>query len=123
LAVRRLGLSFMNWRGGIIQSSSRCESALASANFLGDVLSRLTPTATKMKRLLKPALPLAIVSVCLFEYILHDQSEAFRELQATLPYIQSVLLECIAIWCGILLFLTFIWRDLPLVGLLLLTPA
>jgi len=110
----------MNWRGGIIQSSSRCESALASANISGGVLSRLTPAATKMKGLLKPVLTLAIVSVCLFGYVLHYESGICREFQAALLSVQWMLLVCMAVWCGAFLFLTFSRRDLPLIGLLLI---
>ncbi len=69
-------------------------------------------------RLLKLALSLAIVFVCLFGYVLHSQSRIFYELQAALLSVQWMLLVCLAVWCGTFLFLTFTLNDLPLIGLL-----
>jgi len=66
------------------------------------------------------ALLLAIVSVCLFGYILHCQSGIFREFEAVLLSLQWMLLVCLAVWCGTFFFLTFGLNDLPLIGLLLI---
>jgi hypothetical protein len=74
----------------------------------------------KMKRLLKPALLLAIVSLCLFGYVLHYQSGIFREFEVAFLSLQWMLLVCMAVWCGSFIFLTFSLNDLPLIGLLLI---
>ena len=71
-------------------------------------------------RLLKVALPLAIVAGCLFGNVLHHQSGIFREFQAALLSVQWMLLACLAIWCSTFIFLTFSLKDLPLIGLLLI---
>jgi hypothetical protein len=110
----------MNQRGGIIQRSSRRESALASHEFLRDVSRRLKPAATKMKRLLQPTLPLAIVSVCLFGYVLNTHSGIFREYQEALLQEQWILLVCLAVWFGTFILLAFGLNDLSLIGLLLI---
>ncbi len=90
----------MNWRGGIIQNGSGA--------------------ATKMKGLIKLALLLAIVSSCLFGYVLNSNSGVFREFQAALLSLQWMLLACLSIWCGTFIFLTFRWEDWPLLVLLLI---
>ncbi len=74
-------------------------------------------------RLIKIALPLVIVIVCLFEYVLHSQSGIFREFQAALLSADWMLLACLAVWCGTFVFLTFRMKDLPLIGLLLIAIA
>jgi O-antigen ligase len=74
----------------------------------------------KFFRLIKIILPLAIVTVCLFGYVLHSQSGIFREFQAALLSVEWMLLACLAIWCLCFIFLTFSLKDLPLVGLLLI---
>jgi hypothetical protein len=74
-------------------------------------------------RLIKIALPLAIVSVCLSVYVLNSQSGIIREFQAALLSLQWMLLVCLAVWCGTFLFLTFNLKDLPLIGLLLIAIA
>jgi len=74
-------------------------------------------------RLIKIALPLAIMSICLFGYVLHSQSEIFREFEAALQSVEWMLLACITIWCGGFIFLTFSRNDLPLIGLLLIAIA
>ena len=74
-----------------------------------------------MTRLLtKPSLFLAIAAYCLFAFVLRCQSETFRELTATFPSLQWMLLTCLSVWYGTFLFLTFSLRDLALTGLLLL---
>jgi hypothetical protein len=60
------------------------------------------------------------VSLCLWGYVLLFQSNHIREFYAALLSVQWILLVCIAVWCCTFLFLTFIWHDWPLVGLLLL---
>ncbi|CAM6004942.1 unnamed protein product [Sphagnum balticum] len=72
---------------------------------------------------IKVALPLAIVSVCLFGCVLDYQSDVFRELHAALLLVQWMLLVCLAVWCSSFIFLTFGRRDLPLIGLLLIAIA
>jgi hypothetical protein len=76
------------------------------------------PSATKMKGLIKSALLLAIISICLFGVVLNSQSSIFREFQAALLSVQWMLLVCIAIWCGSFIFLAFSLKDLPLISLL-----
>ncbi len=71
-------------------------------------------------RLIKIVLPLAIVSICLFGYVLHYQSEIFREFQAALLSVEWMLLACLAVWCGTFIFLTFNLKDILLIGLLLI---
>ena len=71
-------------------------------------------------RRVKIASPLAIVSVCLLGYVLRSQSGIFREFQAVLLSLQWVLLVCLAVWCGIFIFLTFNRKDWPLIGLLVI---
>jgi hypothetical protein len=66
---------------------------------------------------------LAILSVCLFGYVLHYESGIFREFQAALLSAQWMLLVCIAVWCNSFIFLTFSRSDLPLIGLLLIAIA
>jgi len=77
----------------------------------------------KFFRLIKIAMPLAIVSMCLFGYVLNSHSGIFREFQAALLSVQWALLACLAVWCGSFLFMTFSRRDLPLIGLLVIAIA
>jgi hypothetical protein len=74
-------------------------------------------------QLKKVALPLAVVSVCLFGYFLNSQSEIFLEFQAALLLVEWMLLVCLAIWCGTFIFLSFCQKDIPLIGLLLIAIA
>ena len=113
----------MNWRNGIIQSGSRCESALDSTPFSKTLLEPAHADCFKMKGLIKPALLLAIVSVCLFGYVLNFQSGIFHEFQAALLSVSWMLLACIAVWCVCFIFLTFSLKDLPLIGLLFIAIA
>ena len=71
-------------------------------------------------RLIKIILPLVILSVCLFRYVLHYQSGIFREFQAAFLSVEWMLLACIAVWCGSFIFLSFSKNDLSLIGLLLI---
>ena len=66
------------------------------------------------------ALLFAIVSICLFGYVLHSHSGIFREFEAALLSVEWMLLVCLAVWCGTFLLLTFSLKDLPLIGLLLI---
>jgi hypothetical protein len=77
----------------------------------------------KFFRFSKIALPLAIVAVCLFGYVLRSHSGIFREFQAALLSVEWMLLACLVVWCGTFIFLTFIWADWPLIGLLLIGIA
>jgi hypothetical protein len=72
---------------------------------------------------IKVVLPLVIAGVCLFEFMLHRQASAFREFEAALLSLQWMLLDCLAIWCGTFLFLTFRLDDLPIIGLLLIATV
>jgi len=76
----------------------------------------LTRTATV-------ALLLAIVSVCLFGYILNFQNEIIHEFQVALLQVQWMLLLCLVVWFGTFVFLIFSLKDLPLIGLLLIAIA
>ena len=69
-------------------------------------------------RLKKTALLLAIVSFCLFGYVLNSKSEMFCEFQAALLLVEWMLLVCLAVWCGTFVFLTFSRKDLPLIAML-----
>jgi O-antigen ligase len=69
------------------------------------------------------ALPLAIVVLCLFGQVLSSHYNVFREYQATLLSADWVLLASMAVWCGTFIFLTFNWKDWPLIGLLAIALA
>ncbi len=77
----------------------------------------------KFFRLINVTLPLVIVFICFFGYVLYYENGIFRELQAALLSVQWILLVCIAVWCGSFIFLTFSLNDLPLIGLLLIAIA
>src|SRR5665213_1188276 len=77
----------------------------------------------RFSRLIKIALPLAIVGLCCYGDVLNAQSIFFREFQAALLSLQWMLLACLSSWSGMLIFLTFSRNDLPLVGLLLIAIA
>jgi O-antigen ligase len=113
----------MNWRGGIIQIGGQRESALVSMNLY---LSRLKTGVLRTGRffqLIQVALPLAIVVVCLFGYMLDRYCGIFRDLESVLPSVQWMLLVCLAAWCGTFLFLTFNLNDLLLIALLVIAVA
>jgi len=76
-----------------------------------------------MEKLIKLALLLAILSLSLFDYVLHWQNGVFRAFEAALLSVEWMLLTCIAFWCGSFIFLTFSRNDLPLIGLLLIAIA
>lgn len=69
------------------------------------------------------ALLLVTVGLCLFEFVLQRQSDSFREFETALLSLQWIMLVCLAVWCGTLLFLTFSLNDLPLIILLLIAMA
>jgi O-antigen ligase len=69
---------------------------------------------------IRVALLLALVALCLFEFVLHWRSSIFCEFEAPLLQAQWMLLICLVIWCSNFLFLTFSVIDLPLIGLLLI---
>jgi hypothetical protein len=69
------------------------------------------------------ALLLVLAAFSLFEFMLHWQSETFREDAALVLSLQGMLLACLALWCGTFLLLTFGLNDLPLIGLLLIVIA
>src|SRR5260221_4187657 len=60
-----------------------------------------------------------VVAVCLFEYVLHRQSNGFRELEESLLPAQWMLLACFFFWGGIFLFLTSSLNDFLVIGLIL----
>jgi len=75
-------------------------------------------------RLLKLALPLAMVAAALFGYVLASQSGVIREFQAALSLsVEWLLLVCLSVWCATFIFLTFRRKDLPLTGLLVYAVA
>jgi hypothetical protein len=76
-----------------------------------------------MKDFITSLLLLAIVAICLFEYVLNRQCAIFREFEATFLSFQWMLLVCLTIWCGFFVFLTFSVNDLPLIGMLLIAIA
>jgi O-antigen ligase len=113
----------MNWRDGIIQRSSQREEALASMKLnLSRLTSGLLQNAMFLP-LIKVAFLLTIVFPCLFVFMLHRQSDAFREFEVALLSLHWMLLFCLAVWCGSFIFLTFSLKDLPLIGLLLIALA
>ena len=65
----------------------------------------------------------AIVSVCLFGYVLNFHNGIFHEFQAALIQVQWMLQVCLAVWFGTFVFLTFSLQDLPLIALLLIATA
>ena len=71
----------------------------------------------------KVTLVLAMVAFCFFQFMLHRQSDIFREMEAALLQTQWMLVVCLAVWCGTFLFLTFSLNDLCLIGLLLVAIA
>jgi O-Antigen ligase len=75
----------------------------------------------KIKRLVKLTSLLVIVVLCIFEFIFNNQSGVFREFEAALLSLRWMLLVCLGVWCGTIIFLTFSLNDLPLIGLLLVT--
>jgi len=62
-------------------------------------------------------LSVAIAALCLFGQALSSHYYVFRELIATLTEEQWMLLACLSLWCGTLIFLMFSLEDLPLIGL------
>jgi hypothetical protein len=62
---------------------------------------------------------LAIVSLAIFEFMLHRQSNVFREFETVLLSLQWMLLIYLPILCGTFLILTFSLNDVPLIGLLI----
>jgi hypothetical protein len=77
----------------------------------------------KWRGSVKVASLLAIVGFFLFEFLLHWQSDVFREFEIVLLSVQWMLLACIAVWCGTFIFLTFSLKDLPLIGLLIIATT
>jgi hypothetical protein len=69
---------------------------------------------------IRVALALAIVAFSLFEFLLQRQSCVISEYVSVFLSLQWILLVCLAVWCGVFLFLTFSLNDLPLIGLLLI---
>lgn len=63
---------------------------------------------------------LAIVAVCLVEFMLLRQSGMFRDLETRLFQVSWALLGCLVVWFSTLLCPAFGLRDLPLIGLLLI---
>jgi hypothetical protein len=74
----------------------------------------------KTFRLIKIALPLVIVVLCLFGQTLNRYCGIFREFQAALLSADWMLLGCLTIWCGTFIFLTFSRKDWSLITLLLI---
>jgi hypothetical protein len=67
---------------------------------------------------IKVLLLVAILSLCLFQLILHREYSTFRAIEATFLSLRWMLLACIVVWFSIFLFLTFSLKDLCLVGLM-----
>jgi hypothetical protein len=74
-----------------------------------------------MKGLTKPMVLLAIVALCLFEFVLHRQSGLFPEIETAFLSLQWMLLVCFTVWAGTSLLPTFNRKDLPLIGLFVIT--
>jgi O-antigen ligase len=110
----------MNWRVGIVQNSSRGDSILASREYSGMICEPADTGCYKMKCLIKPALFLAIVALCLFENVLHRQSSLYQEFEIALLQTQWMLLACLVVWCSTFIYLTFSLSGLPLVVLLII---
>ena len=79
--------------------------------------SKMSPRTAKL------ALLLAIVSACLFGYVLNSHSGYFRDFQTVLLQEKWMLLVCLAVWFSTFVFLTFSRNDLLLIGLLLIAMA
>ena len=72
-----------------------------------------------MKYLINPALLLLFTVPCLFEVLLHRQSETLRECEAALLSLQWMFILCLAVWCSALLLWTISLNDVPLIGLVM----
>jgi prepilin-type N-terminal cleavage/methylation domain-containing protein len=77
----------------------------------------------EMTALIRAASLLAVAAICLFVFALHQQSNVFRDYETAILSLQWMLLDCLTIWCGTFLFLTFKLDDLPIIGLLLIATA
>jgi hypothetical protein len=66
----------------------------------------------------KAGLLLAIVALCLFEFVLRRQSSVFREYETALFQMQSVLLLFLCTWSGLFIFSSFNLIDWTLIILL-----
>ena len=114
---------------GSLQDASRGSCAIGTRASVLDCGGPppLVPALRQLRpMLIKTAivtLLLAFVAVCLFGYVLNNQSGIFREFQSALLSLQWMLLVCLAVWCGTFIFLTFGLKDLPLIGLLLIAIA
>lgn len=76
-----------------------------------------------MKWLIKPILLLVITSLFLFGYVLHRQSEVYRDIEMALQSLQWMLLICLVAWCGVFLLLDFSEKDWSLITLLILAVS
>jgi O-antigen ligase len=71
----------------------------------------------------KVVLLLAILTFCLFDFVLHRQRGIFSEFEAVLIQTQWMLPVCLVVWLGAFFLLTFKLNDLPLVALLVIASA
>ena len=77
----------------------------------------------KLNRITNITALLLLVAFCLLELVMFRQSRLFREYAVAFLSIQWLLLACFTLWCGTFLFLAFRWKDLPLIGLLIIAIA
>jgi hypothetical protein len=55
--------------------------------------------------------------------VLTRYCDFFRKFEIALLQEQWVLALCLMVWCGCFLFMTFVWHDWPLIGLLIIAVA
>jgi energy-coupling factor transporter transmembrane protein EcfT len=96
---------------------------LASGKFPEMIFGSACGSYCKRNEMIKSALLLAILSLSLFEYVLHWQNGVFLAFEAVLFQMQWMSVVCLVVWCGTLLLLTFNLSDLPFVGLLIIATA
>ncbi len=68
---------------------------------------------------IKAALLLLVAAFCLFEFSLHRHVNLVREYESVFLSLRWMLLSCLAVWCGVLIFLTRQTRNWLLIGFLL----
>jgi hypothetical protein len=68
---------------------------------------------------IKVTLLLLVTAFCLFEFSLHRHVNLAREYESVFLSLRWMLLSCLAVWCGVLIFLTRQTLDGLLIGFLL----
>ena len=69
---------------------------------------------------MRKALPVLIVGLCLFGRAFCSRYTLLHDFLAALLSADRMLIVCLSIWYGSFIFLTFCWKDFPLIGLVLI---